>query len=944
MMSRRPLRAGLVTAWVLLLTLIVMPAFGSPAKPIDPQVDKLSGTAPLTVQFTANDTGNTVRLRRWQFGDGSESRTADPAHTYISQGDFTATYTAYHRDGSSTTRAWTITVTDPTAPVIQLSSPTTESYTTSDSTVELVGEARSDMAQIVSVVWDNVHTGEARRLEIESGPAVNWNATVELKPGLNEILMTTTDAKGRVATRRLWVTRQIAGPAISAIAVNTTSPRVYEKYEVTFAVETVADHPLFVYDPAPPPGAEQYNGVTVEGLVTLPSGETVTHPAFYFAETSFDRQRYRLTGQAQWKLRIAPLVAGVHQVALRVTDQSGTQTVEVGQFDAQPPERPGFIQVAPADPRYFAYTNGDLYWPLGMTWAGSSGVSPDGIDLAHTVLNYDRVWMGGSGAYSTNWSRWINGAEDFGNEGFLPHLSFTEHYPGSELAQHLHYPEGFRFWLSCWLDSDFCPDIQAGTRYQVKLRVKTLGITGPRQPGLPYGLVIKNHDWLGLDPPAAVDAALQNQPSWITPVAQTTDWHTIVTTFVARSGADDFSIYLENVTSGTAFIDEFSVRAVRPDGRLGPEIIRNPRADMHTYVEQRPLAAFDDQVAAGERNGIHLRYVVQDKNDWIPNHLDASSGVFVEAGDGYYQPENSKATWLQKQWWRYLAARFGYSPSVFAWELNNEGPPDNGTGTHARHAQLFGRWLHTIDLHPHLASTSFWCCWEPRFWGDHVNFPDVDFADIHHYGAPTDMVQWYLTDALPAINSQIGKPVLRAETGVFASENSDGLLDLFTRPNPGIWFHNLLWSQLHYASMFDVGYWFPEHVVGFSREAHARPFFNFVRGLDVHTGGYDDLRATSGSPLLRIFGQKNQASNQAYGWVNHRDHTWKQVMEQGVPPPVNARITFQMNPHIAYTVSWYDTYTGAITATEVVNADAAGMITLQIENFSRDVAFKLSGA
>ena len=915
---------------------------------IDVQADVLSGQVPLTVNFIANadDQDGAVETHRWQFGDGSESRAANPAHTYISGGDFTVTYTAYDSDGASASSTLTISADDPLAPQIMLSSPSTgDSYATDAPVVSLVGEVSSASSAVKSLVWDNIHTGEAASLSVQVGPNIEWQAEVNLKPGRNEILLTATDESGDVGTKRLWITREIAGPSITNITANTTTPAVYELYELTFDVETVAEYPMFMYDPQPPPGAEGYSGVSVEGIITTPSGTTVTHPAFYNGDANRQGDHYYLTGMSNWKLRVAPLEPGLYQVSLRVTDASGTQTVDAGSFVAQPAVRSGFIQVSQADTRYFEFSSGDLYWPLGMTWGGASGTSTDGIDLSNTVLNYDRPWMGSTSAYSTNWARWINFAEDFGNEGVTAHMSFVEHYPSSELSQNVHIENGgFRLWLTCWLDDNFCADVRAGRTYQLKLRAKVIGLSAPKNPDRPFGLTIKNHGWVGYEEQDVFSASVQNIPSWITPVQQDTDWHTLVATVTAQSGENDFSIYLDNVSSGAAYIDEFSVREVLTDGSLGPEIIRNPQADLHTYVEQRPMYFWDEQMLAGAQNDIYLRLVVHDKNDWIQNHLDTNSGVFVGRGDGYYQPENSKATWLQKQWWRYLVARLGYSTTVFSWELNNEGPPDDGTGTHARHAQIFGKWMHDLDAHPHLVSTSFWCCWEPGFWGDSANFPDVDFADIHHYGAAVDMVQWYLDDAQPAIDSQIGKPVVRGETGIADDEAHPDLTAALKQPNPGIWYHNLLWSQLHYSSMFDIGYWHPEHIVGFQRQAHLRPFYDFVRELDIHKGGYWDIQASSDSDRLRVLGQKNLQTNKAYGWINHRDHTWKNVMDNGLPPAVSAAITFQMNPNTSYTVIWYDTYSSRTLPTETIISDNAGILRLQVNNLNSDIAFKVSPA
>jgi hypothetical protein len=179
-------------------------------------------------------------------------------------------------------------------------------------------------------------------------------------------------------------------------------------------------------------------------------------------------------------------------------------------------------------------------------------------------------------------------------------------------------------------------------------------------------------------------------------------------TATAQDGDGYISLMLDNVTAGRAYIDEFSIREVHGDGSLGGELIRHARADIHTYVEQRPAAYFDWQLQQGEDNGVFFKYVVQDKNDWVPNHLKRD-GAFADRGDGYFQPEGTKANWLQRQWWRYLAARWGYSTAVHSWELCNEADPNDSAVY--RHTQQFARFMHTTDAHLPPARHSFWCCW-----------------------------------------------------------------------------------------------------------------------------------------------------------------------------------------------------------------------------------------
>lgn len=61
----------------------------------------LSGTAPLTVNFTNTTTG-TASTWTWDFGDGTSSTAQSPSHTYSSAGTYYPTLTAGNSAGSST--------------------------------------------------------------------------------------------------------------------------------------------------------------------------------------------------------------------------------------------------------------------------------------------------------------------------------------------------------------------------------------------------------------------------------------------------------------------------------------------------------------------------------------------------------------------------------------------------------------------------------------------------------------------------------------------------------------------------------------------------------------------------------------------------------------------------------------------------------------------------
>ncbi len=83
-----------------------------PAAPvIDFTGSPTSGAKPLTVAFTATNTGGTVDTWAWDFGDGGTSADQNPSHQYTTAGTFTVTLTATNTGGTDTeTKTGYITV------------------------------------------------------------------------------------------------------------------------------------------------------------------------------------------------------------------------------------------------------------------------------------------------------------------------------------------------------------------------------------------------------------------------------------------------------------------------------------------------------------------------------------------------------------------------------------------------------------------------------------------------------------------------------------------------------------------------------------------------------------------------------------------------------------------------------------------------------------------
>jgi PKD repeat protein len=909
--------------------------------------DITRGEVPFRVRFTANsyDEDGAVESHYWDFRDGSISTAENPQHTFMSPGTYVVKLTVRDNEGVAAISYRTIYVTDPNGPLINVEAVRLQASEADGRAITLSGQVQVQSgSEIVGLVWDHVTNHLAGSIEISPAAMVNWTTPqIPLKPGKNEILLTAVDDLGHVSTEKIILHRPLTRPKVSDIEISSQEVGLYEKFEVSFQLATVADNYFFRYDPTPPAGVPVGSGVSVTGIFHTPSGLQLEQPAFYNQEAVSvacgEAKCFQQTGQNVWMLRFAPQEIGDYQVELRVEDASGTTTVPIDGFRAIESSSKGFVQVSRADPRYFEFSNGDIFWPMGPA-NGEDYASYNG-----TGQNMERPWMAGIGAYSTNFARWISSEKEMGNEGFDSNLVFTERYPGHELSQVLAYPDANRIWIGWSSGQRFRPLFTPGTEYQIMLRLKITDISGPVDPDYPFGMMIKTHGW----PSENFETDMRKHPSLIPPVSDNADWHTIVTRYTAQER--DFgngnliylSLYLDNVSAGDVYIDHFSIREVQPDGSLGREIMINRSADLHAYVEPAPAAYFDWQVSQGELNGVYFKYVVHDKRDWIQNHLN-QHGMFVENGDGYYQKIDTKARWLLEQWWRYLIARWGYSTAIHSWELNNEGPPNDSR--HFQMAQDFARYMHENDAHPHLATTSFWSDWIPAFWTNRIKYPDLDYANIHEYikdpEAAYDVAGWLIASSQKVFESQVVIPVMKGETGIGGP--SDEHFKLLSEPNSGVWYHNLLWAQLSSGPIYNPNYWWSEHLKQIDRNQISRSFQAFISGLDLNRGGYVHIGAESSNPSLRIVGQKNLQSNKAHLWVQNSKHTWRNVMGIHNPEtvtPLSGQVVIKMMPNTGYTIEYWDTYAGVVEKVEQIKSDNSGNISLSIEALSSDLAVKI---
>jgi len=562
------------------------------------------------------------------------------------------------------------------------------------------------------------------------------------------------------------------GPVIAGVTVVTPTVGLYDSFVLTFNVTTTATNPYFPYDPDPPPGVPAGGGVSLDGLFSDDDwASSVIQPGFMYqdyqrdcigaAEEGFcqtwDGQEWRSgrewlypLGDPVWKIRFAPQEIGTWRFRIRATDASGTTYYPSDDdlsFEVVPSSSHGFLRVSPTDPGYFEFSDGTPFIGVGHGSGFESGRFSYSVDeemerFQENRVNFLRIWMTGSSIYMAPWHPWTSHHLPY-EGGYFPAASLT----------HTEAYEDHLFSLRLW---DF-PDpevadrrnpcmfqgvssnvsVKPGTTYQLRVRLKTSGVAGPRDPDYPYGFTVRKAGWLG-DTCSDPASTAGDSTRLLDHVLGDTVWHEI--TGMVTTGPDEYflgNLYLilENTTGGEAFIDEISLRETDNGVPIGPEVLRKNSFAYHLYFDQQPSWQWDYVFEKAAESGVTIRPVILEKNDWIANHIDENGnlvGAYYELDNNrFYARPDTAVRRFHEYYWRYLIARWGYSRGVHSWELMNEGDPFNGN--HYAQANDFGQYMHAHDPNGHLVTTSNWHSFPvAEFWGNSA-YPEVDYADLHSY-------------------------------------------------------------------------------------------------------------------------------------------------------------------------------------------------------------------
>ncbi len=360
----------------------------------------------------------------------------------------------------------------------------------------------------------------------------------------------------------------------------------------------------------------------------------------------------------------------------------------------------------------------------------------------------------------------------------------------------------------------------------------------------------------------------------------------------------------------------------------------------------------------GFHNFVPLRQWEWGRWDTNPYNAD-NGGPCVDQTDFLTDPE---AREFFKRRLRYIAARWGYSTAVLAWELLCEVdgfPGYDSDLVSAWHQEMAG-CLRDTDAWDHLVTTSF-----GLFGSDPLvdGLPELDFVQSHTYGSEDFAATMW--DVCQTMSDTYSKPHLVTEFGF------DEQSMLLGRDPDGVHLHNGLWSSmLSGAAGTAMQWWYPNYVEPNDLYYHFAPVAAYAS--DVHwvqedyepaevlevrwAGAQGPMRSEAlrseafgardfgadqqAPPNLRALALSNLTS--ALLWVQNKDYTWWDI-ENGLDPEPIGSCEVELGGFIsgAYEIQQWDTYTGALTWAYLYSSTDGSVVVTTPPGLAADAAYKI---
>ncbi len=644
-------------------------------------------------------------------------------------------------------------------------------------------------------------------------------------------------------------------------------------------------------------------------LLRRPDGFSMELPAFPFQNyerrvlTEGNRQRQWLypVGECEWRVRFSPDSPGVYTMTARGIGGTKTYQSAPVRFECRPSDRKGFVRAGRKDPRFFEFTDGEPFFPIGQNLAFIGEGQYASVDKAQTIFkrlseqgaNFVRLWTCCDDwalaieAPKNAWERSWNRKKD--RIAILPDDRNTapgRRYLRLDDAQHPSIPINPSHPVALRPDTDYV------LRGRFFSKGSDLNVSFGRTELLFRGSDLGEGLWIDFK----MDYRTEPSEFWMP------------------------SLTLTAKGTEPIWVDALSLRE---DGN-GPELLweADPNRPARGYYNQLDSFMLDLIVDAAERHDIYMMLCVITRDLYMEDLKTVGSPAYKQA--------IADAINLM----RYVVARWGYSTHVGAWEFFNEMDP--GVPTDSFYEALNSA-LETMDIHHHLIGTS---TWSPS--ARDCRLECLDIAMVHHY-LRVDSDQPFQSAVAAVENlsdflrkNASAKPALIAEFGLATPQW--GQSDWMRKDSEGIHFHNALWASTFAGLSGTTLFWWWEEVDRQRGYVHYQPLAAYMQNESF--AGMEVVRLKGKPDALDVWGYRTERLarlwlyDSAFNW-------WQQVAEKREPARIaSAEIPLKDVVPGTYTIEWWDPWTGRILRRDSVHTQGT-LLLMEPPSFIRDLACKI---
>ncbi|RPI43134.1 MAG: PKD domain-containing protein, partial [Bacteroidetes bacterium] len=225
-----------------------------------------------------------------------------------------------------------------------------------------------------------------------NGPLVQYSYP---SGGIFTLTAAVSDNEGKTAwgTERIFVIDPADGTGEPWFV--TSNPQTNKKIEAIFHTRENYIHP---FDP---------DEVKVDAVVTLPEGDSMVVPCFYYVPAGYDGAGWVADPvHGSWMVRFMSPRPGLHEIRFRLTDDSGTWWSDRYPVTVHPGDTRGVIREDPRNRQYFRHSTGEPFYPAGINVAWNSMENYATIlkNLAGGRANVFRYWHTPFAKQALEWS------------------------------------------------------------------------------------------------------------------------------------------------------------------------------------------------------------------------------------------------------------------------------------------------------------------------------------------------------------------------------------------------------------------------------------------------------------------------------------------------------------------------------------------------------------